>query len=52
MKKMIPAVPIGAAGEKFLKFDTFPCIFKSIFVLTSEKRGAKPPLGTMVATPF
>ena len=51
-KKMVPAVPIGAAGEKFLKFDTFPCIFKSIFVLTSEKGGAKPPLGTMVATPF
>ena len=24
-----PAVPIGAAGEKFLKFNTFSCIFKA-----------------------
>ena len=28
---MAPAVPIGAAGEKFLKFDTFSCIFKAFF---------------------
>ena len=27
----MPAVPIGAAGEKFLKFDTFSCIFKAFF---------------------
>ena len=26
---MPPAVPIGAAGEKFLKFNTFSCIFKT-----------------------
>ena len=28
---MAPVVPIGAEGEKFLKFDTFSCIFKAFF---------------------
>ena len=27
-----PAVPRSASGEKFLKFDTFSCIFKAIFL--------------------
>ena len=26
---MPPTVPTGAAGEKFLKFNTFSCIFKT-----------------------
>ena len=29
--KISPAVPIGAAGGRFLKFDLFYCISKSIF---------------------
>ena len=28
---MAAAVPIGAAGEKFLKFDTFSCILRHFF---------------------
>ena len=29
--KLVPAVPVGAAGEKFLKFGAFFFIFKAIF---------------------
>ena len=32
---MPPAVPIGAAGEKFLKFDTFHAFLKQFFTLSS-----------------
>ena len=33
---MVPAVPVGAAGEKFLKFDTFSCILRQIFAFFSK----------------
>ena len=33
---MVPAVPIGAAGEKFLKFDAFLCIFKAFLACASN----------------
>ena len=39
----MPAVPVGAAGEKFSKFDTFSCIFRlkndksCVFSLKIEK---------------
>ena len=43
LKGVIPAVPVGAAGEKFSKFDTFSCIFRvkndkfCVFSLKIEK---------------
>ena len=50
---MAPAVPIGTAGEKFLKFNTFSCIFKAVFRFPSPLRGRgvglhsdPPPLAT------
>ena len=47
---MAPTVPIGAAGEKFLKFDAFLCIFKAFFRFPSPVRGGgrspSPPLAT------
>ena len=30
-KEMVPVVPIGAAGEKFLKFDTFSTFLRHFF---------------------
>ena len=39
----MPAVPIGAAGEKFLKFDAFLCIFKAFFRFPSPVRGGNVP---------
>ena len=32
-------MPIGAAGEKFFKFDAFLCIFKAFFRFLSPLRG-------------
>ena len=49
----MPAVPIGAAGEKFLKFDTFLCIFKAFFRFPSPVRGGGTfPLPPPLATPL
>ena len=36
---MAPAVLIGAAAEKFLKFDSFLCIFKAFFRFPFPVRG-------------
>ena len=50
----MPAVPVGAAGEKFLKFDAFLCIFKAFFRFPSGRRERSPilPPGYATARPF
>ena len=35
----MPAVPIGAAGKNFFKFDTFSCILKAIFRFLFPRQG-------------
>ena len=40
---MLPAVPLGAAGENFLKFDTFRPVFKAIFYYFLRPQGGYPP---------
>ena len=51
---MAPAMPIGAAGEKFLKFNTFSCIFKAVFRFPSPTWGGAalrvPPPGYAFAS--
>ena len=50
------AVPVGAAGEKFLKFDTFSCVFKAFFRFpfpvregVGELHSKSPPLATPIS---
>ena len=49
---MASAVPIGAADEKFLKFDTFSCVFKAFFRFPFPVRGRTAPQVPPLATPM
>ena len=52
LKGVIAAVPVGAAGEKFLKFDAFLCIFKAFFRFPPRFGGGTFPLPPPLATPL